>query len=496
MNLLYDRLMAVGAPDAPAIETATLTCSYADLEAETARLAAALVQLDVRPGDRVAVQVEKSAAGLLLYLASVRAGAVFLPLNPAYTQTELAYFIADAEPALIVCDPASREGVAAIAGAARVETLDALGQGSLTDLARTGGESFETVARGAGDLSAICYTSGTTGWSKGAMLTHGALVSNAETLKDLWRFTAEDVLIHALPIYHVHGLFVATHVTLMAGARMILQPKFDPDAVIGAMPGATALMGVPTFYTRLLAHPDLIPELAAGMRLFVSGSAPLLAQTHEAWTARTGRPILERYGMTETGMNTSNPYDGARVPGAVGPPLPGVDLRIVDEASGERVGEGATGLVEVRGPNVFTGYWRNPQKTAEAFTANGWFKTGDLGAIGRDGYLRLVGRATDLIISGGLNVYPAEVETAIDALSGIVESAVIGLPHDDLGEAVTAVVVRNGEVTGQEIQAALKTCLARFKRPRRILFADALPRNAMGKVMKAVLRAQHASLYE
>ena len=324
------------------------------------------------------------------------------------------------------------------------------------------------------------------------MLTHKALLANAATLTKLWRFSADDVLIHALPIYHVHGLFVATHVAMLAGASMIFQARFDAGAVIAAMPRATALMGVPTFYTRLLAEPGLTRDLAGGMRLFVSGSAPLLAQTHEAWTVRTGAAILERYGMTETGMNTSNPYDGPRIAGAVGPPLPDVALRIVDEAGGKEIAGGETGLVEVKGPNVFAGYWRNREKTDAAFTAEGWFRTGDLGFLDGRGYLRLVGRATDLIISGGLNVYPAEVESAIDAMAGVVESAVIGLPHPDFGEAVTAVVVLEGgaAVSGEDILAGLEDRLARFKQPRRILFAEALPRNAMGKVMKAALRSK------
>jgi malonyl-CoA/methylmalonyl-CoA synthetase len=491
-NLLYDALFATGAPEAPAIDG---RFTYAELEAETARWAAALAGLGVKPGDRIAVQVEKSLANLALYLAALRAGAVYLPLNPAYTLAELGYFIGDAEPALIVCDPGRREGVAAIAGGAQVATLGRDGEGSLADLARAGPADFVTVARGAGDLAAICYTSGTTGRSKGAMLTHGALHSNAATLVREWRFTAADVLLHALPIYHVHGLFVATHTAMMAGAAMILLPRFDPAEVLAALPRASAMMGVPTFYTRLLAQPELTAEASAHVRLFVSGSAPLLAATHREWQARTGQAILERYGMTETGMNAANPYDGPRLPGAVGPALPGVALRIVDEVSGAPAASGAVGLLEVRGANVFAGYWRNPVKTAEAFTADGWFRTGDLGRIDEGGVLWLVGRASDLVISGGLNVYPAEVEALIDAVPGVVESAVIGLPHGDLGEAVTAVVVAEGELTEADILSALADRLARFKQPRRVIFAAALPRNAMGKVTKATLRAEHAALF-
>ena len=496
-NVLFDRLFEVGAPDAPALITDDRTRTYGDLERETARFANALFAAGVGPGDRVAVQVEKSVANLVLYLATVRAGAVFLPLNTGYTIPELAYFLGDAEPSLVVCDPAVREQVHTIAGAARVETLDADGQGSFSALAARRAETFATVERGPDDLAAICYTSGTTGRSKGAMLTHRALASNAETLVDLWRFTSRDVLIHALPIYHVHGLFVATNVAMMAGAAMLVQPKFDAGAVLAAMARATCLMGVPTFYTRLLAQQGLTAQAVAGMRLFVSGSAPLLAQTHQAWTARTGKPILERYGMTETGMNTSNPYDGDRVAGSVGLPLPGVVLRIVDEATGAVLGAGEIGMIEVKGPNVCAGYWRNPEKTAAAFREDGFFITGDLGVIDDQGYASIVGRDKDLIISGGLNVYPKEVETEIDALAGVAESAVIGLPHPDLGEAVTAVVAANAlsGLTESAVLAALAGRLAAFKRPKRVLFTDELPRNAMGKVQKAHLREQHSGLY-
>jgi malonyl-CoA/methylmalonyl-CoA synthetase len=497
-NVLFDRLLGAGDADALAIETGGRLYRYADLDRESARLANALDDLGVRPGDRVAVQVEKSATNLILYLASVRAGAVYLPLNTAYTLAELGYFVGDAEPALIVCDPTARAGVEGVAGGARVETLDAAGEGSLTDLVSSQADAFETRPRAADDLAAICYTSGTTGRSKGAMLTHRALASNAATLVDLWRFTPADVLIHALPIYHVHGLFVATNVALMAGASLILQPKFEPGAVIGAMARATSLMGIPTFYTRLLAHPGLTREAAAGMRLFVSGSAPLLAQTHREWTGRTGKPILERYGMTETGMNTSNPYDGERVAGTVGFPLPDVALRIVDEDTGVETPDGGIGVIEVKGPNVCAGYWRNPEKTAEAFRPDGFFITGDLGQRDARGYVSIVGRGKDLIITGGLNVYPKEVETEIDALPGVVESAVIGLPHADFGEGVTAVVALEAgrtDVTEAAVLEALGPRLARFKQPKRVLFVADLPRNAMGKVQKARLRDEHRDLY-
>jgi malonyl-CoA/methylmalonyl-CoA synthetase len=497
-NHLFDALFACGAEDSIALTCGAEALTYADLSLETARWAAALEALNVEPGDRVAAQVDKSLGSLILYLATVRIGAVYLPLNTAYTLAELTYFIGDAEPALVVCDPSVTGELETIAQGAEVVGLDADGRGELWSLAQT--DLFAPpVPRGPDDLAAICYTSGTTGRSKGAMLSHGALASNAATLTDLWRFTPRDVLIHALPTYHVHGLFVATHVALMSGASMIFQPRFEPGAVIAAMPAASAFMGVPTHYTRLLADPRLTREAAAGMRLFVSGSAPLLAQTHAAWRARTGHAILERYGMTETGMNASNPYDGDRRPGTVGFPLPDVALRVVAEEGGETLPAGEIGVIEVKGPNVCAGYWRNPEKTAEAFRPDGFFVTGDLGSFDADGYLTIVGRDKDLIITGGLNVYPKEVEAEIDAFPGVVESAVIGLPHPDFGEAVTAVVAvgagGEGDLTEAAVIAALSERLARFKQPKRVLFVADLPRNAMGKVQKAALRAQHAALY-
>ena len=486
-NHLFDRLFRAGHPDAPVIDAGGQTLTYVDLERAAARFANALTSMGVKPGDRVAVQVEKSVANVGLYLATIRAGAVFLPLNSAYTPAEMAYFIADAQPALIVCDPSAKAGLAPIAGAARIATLDANGQGDLTNLVAGCSDRFETIARAPADLAAICYTSGTTGRSKGAMLTHGNLASNAETLRDLWRFTARDVLIHALPIYHVHGLFVAINTVMMAGASMIFQPRFDADAVLAAMPRATALMGVPTFYTRLLGHPGLTRKATAAMRLFISGSAPLLAQTHAEFEARTGHLILERYGMTETGMNTSNPYDGARIAGTVGLPLPGVSVRVAAPA-------GEIGMVEVTGPNVFAGYWRNPEKTAAEFRADGYFITGDLGRIDDNGYLSIVGRGKDLVISGGLNVYPKEIEAELDALPGVIESAVIGVPHADLGEAIAAVVVPapGTQLDEATLLAALAARLARFKLPKKVIFVAELPRNAMGKVQKALLRERYS----
>ncbi len=498
---LFDRLeSSIADLTQPAITSpAGETVSYADLIALSGRLANALTVRGVKPGDRVAVQVEKSVPALVLYLATVRAGAVYLPLNTAYTLAELEYFIGDAEPSVVVCDPSKREGIERLAtkvGAA-VDTLDAQGQGSLADAAADAHEAFETVQRGGGDLAAILYTSGTTGRSKGAMLTHDNLVSNALTLIEAWRFTAEDVLIHALPIYHTHGLFVASNVTLFSGASMIFLPKFDPDQILGLMHRATALMGVPTFYVRLLQHPGLTKEATSGMRLFVSGSAPLLSETHREWSARTGHAILERYGMTETNMNTSNPYDGDRVPGTVGLPLSGVSVRITNPDTGEELVQNEIGMIEVKGPNVFKGYWRMPEKTASEFRPDGFFITGDLGKMDERGYVHILGRGKDLVITGGFNVYPKEIEDEIDAIPGVFESAVIGVPHKDFGEGVTAVVVRSKEVPVDEktIMAALDGRLAKFKLPKRVVFVDELPRNTMGKVQKNVLRERFSDLY-
>ncbi len=502
MSNLYDILLGGSAgSERLALESPGAgRLTYADLVAESGRLANVLANCGVKPGDRVAVQVEKSARNLILYLACLRAGAVFLPLNTAYTLTELAYFVGDAEPRLIVCDPAVREGVEDLAGTigARVETLDERGEGSLAELAGRQAPDFQTVARGEDDLAAIVYTSGTTGRSKGAMLSHGNLASNARTLVDAWRFTDADILIHALPIYHVHGLFVATNVLLLAGGTMLFLPRFDADAILDLAPRATVLMGVPTFYTRLLRSPGLTRDAVGHMRLFISGSAPLLAETHRAWRERTGHAILERYGMTETGMNVSNPYDGDRIAGTVGRPLPGVEIRIVDPETGARTPEDGIGMIEVRGPNVFKGYWRMPEKTAAEFKPGGWFITGDLGVVDGRGYLSIVGRGKDLIITGGLNVYPIEVEEQIDALAGVVESAVVGLPHGDFGEAVTAVVAvgPGSELDENQVLQALAGCLASFKRPKRVIFVDELPRNTMGKVQKAALRARYAGLYD
>ncbi len=505
-NHLYDlvrsRMPAMDRPFARLTDGRTFT--YRDVADVSAQFANAIVSLGVKPGDRVAVQAEKSIEMLMLYLGCIRAGAIFLPLNTAYTPAEIDYFLGDAEPALFVCDPARVQALGPFAdkAGARLETLGGrsspeLSAGTLADMARAAPGRFADVACGADDLAAILYTSGTTGRSKGAMLSHDNLASNALTLVDCWRFTPDDVLLHALPIFHTHGLFVATNVTLMAGASMIFLPKFDADEILAWMPHATTLMGVPTFYVRLLDHPGLTTEATSRMRLFVSGSAPLLAETHRAWQARTGHAILERYGMTETNMNTSNPYDGERIAGTVGFPLPGVDLRITEPDSGVPLPADTIGMIEVRGPNVFKGYWRNPEKTAAEFRADGFFVTGDLGKIDPRGYVHIVGRGKDLIITGGYNVYPKEIETELDSIPGVVESAVIGLPHRDFGEGVTAVVVqaKGAVLDPAAIQTLLEQRLARFKCPKRIIIVDELPRNTMGKVQKNVLRETYKGLY-
>ena len=488
-----------GDPGRVAIELADGSrVTYGGLRAASGRMANAIAAAGVRPGDRVAVQVEKSLEALVLYLGCLRSGAVYLPLNTAYTPAELGYFIGDAEPALVVCDPARLDATAAVAGGARLLTLDARGRGTLADAAAGQPDGFATAARGTDDLAAILYTSGTTGRSKGAMLTHGNLLSNAQVLHAEWRFTAEDVLLHALPLFHTHGLFVACNVALMAGATTILLPRFEPAAMLERLPRSTVMMGVPTFYTRLLGQDALTAELCRSVRLFVSGSAPLLAETHRAWESRTGHRILERYGMTETGMLTSNPYDGDRVAGTVGLPLPGVEARIADPQTGALLPDGDIGVVEVRGPNVFKGYWRMPEKTAAEFRPDGFFITGDLGRIDGRGYLHIVGRGKDLIISGGFNVYPKEVEGEIDALPGVLESAVIGVPHPDFGEGVVAVLVpdHSTPVTEAAVTAALNGRLARYKQPKRVIVVDELPRNSMGKVQKALLRERHAGLFQ
>jgi len=498
---LFSRLFdGLDNPKRLAIETQDgAHISYGDLIARAGQMANVLVTRGVKPGDRVAVQVEKSVANIVLYLGTVRAGAVYLPLNTAYTLNELDYFIGDAEPSLVVCDPSKAEGLAPIAAKvkAKVETLGADGKGSLTEAADKASSEFTTVSRANDDLAAILYTSGTTGRSKGAMLSHDNLASNSLSLVDYWRFTDKDVLIHALPIYHTHGLFVATNVTLFSRASMIFLPKLDSDLIVKLMARATVLMGVPTFYTRLLQNPALSRETSKHMRLFISGSAPLLAETHREWSARTGHAVLERYGMTETNMNTSNPYDGERVPGAVGFPLPGVSVRVTEPETGKELPRDEIGMIEVKGPNVFRGYWRMPEKTKSEFRPDGFFITGDLGKIDDKGYVHILGRGKDLVISGGFNVYPKEIESEIDAMPGVVESAVIGVPHADFGEGVTAVLVcsKGADVTEAAVLKALDGRIAKFKMPKRVFVVDELPRNTMGKVQKNILRDTYKDIF-
>ena len=491
--------------DQVAVETVdgdALSYSWRDIDRATAMLANLFDALELPPGSRVAVQAEKSVEGLMLYLAVLRAGHVYLPLNTAYQAGEIEYFIGNAEPAVVVCAPKHFGWVSKIAfkaGTRHVFTLGDDRSGSLLERASHQSDQHAPALRGCDDLAAILYTSGTTGRSKGAMLTHGNMLSNARTLKDYWGWTPGDVLIHALPIFHVHGLFVALHGALLNGSKILWLSKFDPRRVLAALPRATVFMGVPTLYVRLLAEPGLTREACAGMRLFVAGSAPLLLETFNAWRERTGHTILERYGMSETVMLTSNPYDaalGERRGGTVGFPLPGVGLRVRDD-QGRDCPPGEIGGIEVKGPNVFAGYWRMPEKTKEEFTADGWFRTGDVGRIDERGYVCIVGRSKDLIISGGYNVYPAEIEGYINDMAGVEESAVVGVPHPDFGEAVVAVVVpRPGaQLDGSGIAAALKAQIANFKVPKLVEVVPELPRNTMGKVQKNLLRERHKGLF-
>lgn len=465
------------------------TFSYADAARWTDRFANLLIAGGATPGDRIAVQVDKSPEALFLYFACLKAGLVFLPLNTGYETGEIQYFVDDAVPQLFVTSDAAAKSVASAIGETALHTLNADGTGSLVDASSEYAEtSFATHGVAADDLASIIYTSGTTGRPKGAMLTHGNLTSNALALHKIWGFVPGDVLLHALPIYHVHGLFVATHCAVLNGSSMLFLEAFDAKTVLALLPRASVMMGVPTFYTRLLNEPAFDAAACASIRLFVSGSAPLLPETFAAFEARTGHTILERYGMTEAGMITSNPLEGDRQAGTVGFPLPEVAVRVTDEA-GAVLPAGEVGGLEVRGPNVFKAYWRKPEKTAEDMTADGYFRTGDVATIGSDGRVSLVGRAKDLIISGGLNIYPKEIETEIDAMLGVEESAVIGVPHADFGEAVVAVVIRaDAGLDEAGVLSALDGKLARFKRPKHVFFLDALPRNAMGKVRKNVLR--------
>ena len=492
-NTLYDALIAPHAQD----ETGFLvlddgtTLTYAAFVARVAQLAHVLHNNGVKPGDRVVVQTPKLADAIALYGATIQTGSIYLPLNTAYTQSEVSYFIGDAAPALVVCDAGTYAEMVETCGQTQVLTLSNDGTGTLGTAADAAPTTFETVARGPDDLAALLYTSGTTGRSKGAMLSHKNLLSNAQSLTDLWQITDQDRLIHALPIFHTHGLFVAMNTCLLAGAQVRFMAAFDVDAIIEELPRSTMLMGVPTFYTRLLGDARLTRDAVANMRLFISGSAPLLAETHTAFEERTGQRILERYGMTETNMITSNPFDGERVAGTVGYALPGTEVEITE--NGVPVAADEIGMIEVRGDNVFQGYWNMPEKTAEELRDSGFFITGDLGVKSADGRVSIVGRQKDLIISGGYNIYPKEIEDVINDVTGVVESAVFGVPHPDFGESViAAVVLSDTSLTGANIATMIEPHLARFKHPRRYIVLDSLPRNTMGKVQKNVLRDQHS----
>ena len=474
--------------------------TYGDLDAGTARIANLLVRLGLKPGDRLAMQTEKSAEGVLLYLATLRAGGVFLPMNTAYRAYELDYFLTDAEPTVVVCDPGNT-AMAALCQTRNVPhrlTLDAAGKGTLMDQSAGEPETFNTIARAATDLGVILYSSGTTGKPKGVTLTHGNLTANAIALHQTWKFRPTDVLLHTLPIFHTHGLFVALNTVLLNGTGMIFHNKYAADDVVADLPRATLFMGVPTYYVRLAAHPKLTPELARNIRLFLCGSAPLLPETFEVFAKRSGKEIVERYGMTEAGIITSADADKPRKAGTVGWPLPGVTLRIVD-ADNKDMPRGETGEIQIKGPNLFVGYWRKPEKTAEDFTADGFFKTGDLAHFEPDGMVNIVGRAKDMMISGGFNVYPKEIEGIIDGLPGVAESAVVGMPHPDFGEAGLAVITMNAGAPALDtaaVRTALKEALANYKVPKMIVVADALPRNAMGKVQKNLLRAEYRTAWD
>ena len=505
MNQNLYSLLAAHFPENPAAPCMLLpdgrVWTYGDVERASGRMANLIVSLGLKPGDRVAAQVEKTPESLVLYLAAIRAGMVFLPLNPAYQRHELEFFLGDAKPGLFVCRPQSRtlaDELAAKAGVSNVMELDDHGRGSLIDAAAPQPDAFATLARTTSDLAAILYTSGTTGRSKGAMLSHGNLAHNAMTLRAYWHFQPGDVLLHMLPTFHVHGLFVACHCALLNGSAMFFEPKFDAVRAMKLLPQSTVFMGVPTYYVRLLLDPAFGRDTCRTIRLFVSGSAPLLKETFDEFKAKSGHTILERYGMTEGGMFTSNPYEGERRGGTVGFPLPGTALRIVG-AGGTATKPGAVGQIQVKGDNVFVGYWGMPEKTKEEFTPDGYFKTGDMGSVDSDGYVTISGRSKDLVITGGLNVYPKEIEELIDAMPGVVESAVIGLPHPDFGEAVSAVVVRQKNAAGAALTesgiiGAIKDKLANFKVPKWVYLVDELPRNAMGKVQKNILRKNYSPM--
>ena len=500
-NLLYDALFGkhIG-NDAVFIQISDgSTITYAEFLHIAARFAHRLVGLGLKPGDRLAMQVEKSPHALAVYAACVQAGVVFLPLNTAYTAKEVSYFLEDSGAQVILCDKTKAEALSPIATSCGtvLETMNADGQGSFSQEARTLDDSFAPVICDGNDLAAFLYTSGTTGRSKGAMLTHNNLLTNAQALMEEWQFTSQDILLHALPIFHTHGLFVASNVALLAGSKMIFLANFSLDKIIAHLPNATVMMGVPTFYTRLLGDPRFTRTLVEHMRLFVSGSAPLLAETHIQFEERTHFRILERYGMTETNMNTSNPYIGERRAGTVGFPLPGTEVKITDNHSGQTLPQGEIGVIEVRGPNVFKGYWQMPEKTAEELRKDGFFITGDLGRIDEDGYLHIVGRNKDLIISGGYNIYPKEIELILDEQNHVLESAVIGVPHPDFGETVMGILVPTENHTPDldKIKANIDTMIARYKHPKKLIILPELPRNTMGKVQKNILRDQFKTLF-
>ncbi len=499
-NFMFDRLFGChkGETKAFLMFADGSTQSYDSFLRQAARFANVIEKLGLVAGDRLAAQIEKSAEGLALYAACIQSGVIFLPLNTAYTPAEVSYFVGDSGAKLLIADQNFDLNDVACEHGAVLERLNDDGSGTFCDLAKNASDQFQTVERGRDDLAAFLYTSGTTGRSKGAMLTHNNLLSNTEILVGEWHFSGEDVLLHALPIFHTHGLFVATNTILLAKATMIFLPKFSVDTVIDALPKASAMMGVPTFYTRLLHDPRLNLELTRHMRLFVSGSAPLLAETHVQFERRTGHRILERYGMTETNMNTSNPYNGKRRAGTVGKPLPGIDIKITNPDTGETLADGEIGQIEVRGPNVFKGYWNMPEKTREELRDNGFFITGDLGQIDELGYLQIVGRNKDLIISGGYNIYPKEIELVLDDLPGVLESAVIGAPHSDFGESVIGILVAEDDKTLDlnVTEELLSRGLARFKQPRKLFVIDSLPRNAMGKVQKNILRDEFGSTFQ
>ncbi len=492
-NALYDALFAIHAdnPNTFLHQSDNTALSYRDFIATVGKLANTLTALGAKPGDRVLAQVNKSTEALALYAACVQCGSIFIPLNTAYTSKEVEYFISDASPSVVVCDPQAAPGIEPLTEAT-VVTLGSSGDGTLMQAAQKHESTFSTVPRESSDIAAILYTSGTTGRSKGAMLTHHNLLSNAQTLVDYWQFTREDNLLHALPIYHTHGLFVATNTIMLCGAAMIFLPKFNVDDMVAHLPQATSMMGVPTFYTRLLADDRMTGDLVSHMRLFISGSAPLLAETHEEFERRTGQKILERYGMTETNMNTSNPYSGDRKAGTVGFALPGVEIKICDPEGGDELNDNEIGMLEVRGPNVFSGYWQMPEKTAEELRDNGFFITGDLATKDADGYIRIVGRDKDLIISGGFNIYPKEIELLLDDCEGVLESAVVAAPHTDFGEGVVAMLVANpgASIDIEAVKATVAENLAKFKQPKAYQVVPELPRNAMGKVQKNILREQ------